>query len=120
MRREISPFVRETLERAAVGLWFTGVLILLYMTLQSQLARGNEPEPEWDLVALYGGTVDVDASGAVATESGTMRHPIRGEMPILLSLPLRFARRPQRRRRRARGALIWLVAAAVIALLMSI
>jgi hypothetical protein len=53
------------------------------------------------------------------TEAGTMRQPIRGEMPILLSLPLRFARRPRRRRHRARGALILLTVAIVIALLAS-
>jgi hypothetical protein len=64
MKRGMSPFVRETLERIAVGLWFVGILVLLYVTLQSQLARGNEPEPEWDLIALYGGTVDVGAATA--------------------------------------------------------
>jgi hypothetical protein len=55
----MSPIVRETLERVVVALWFAGILLLLYLTLRSQLARGNEPEAEWDLVALCGGTVDV-------------------------------------------------------------
>jgi hypothetical protein len=63
VRRGIPPFVRETVERVIVGLWFTGVLLLLYLTLRSQLARGTEPEPDWDLVALCGGTVDVGAAG---------------------------------------------------------
>ena len=62
VRRGMSPFVRETLERVAVGLWFIGILLLLYLTLRSQLARGNEPETDWDLVALCGGTVDVHAA----------------------------------------------------------
>jgi hypothetical protein len=44
-------------------LWFVGILLLLYLTLRSQLARSNEPEPDWDLVALYGGTIDVAAAG---------------------------------------------------------
>ena len=59
VRRGMSPIVRETLERVVVALWFAGILLLLYLTLRSQLARGNEPEAEWDLVALCGGTVDV-------------------------------------------------------------
>ena len=59
VRRGMSPLVRETVERVVVALWFAGILLLLYLTLRSQLARGNEPEAEWDLVALCGGTVDV-------------------------------------------------------------
>jgi hypothetical protein len=47
-----------------------------------------------------------------------MRHPIRGEMPILLTMPLRFTRRP--RRRRGGRALIWLAAAIAVALLASL
>jgi hypothetical protein len=61
----MSPFVRETLEHIAVGLWFVGIVLLLYLTLRSQLARGNEPETDWDLVALCGGTVDVGAADSV-------------------------------------------------------
>jgi hypothetical protein len=60
--RGMTPIVRETLERVVVVLWFIGILLLLYLTLRSQLARGNEPEAEWDLVALCGGTVDVRAA----------------------------------------------------------
>jgi hypothetical protein len=70
VKRGMSPFVRETLERVAIGLWFVGILLLLYLTLQSQLARGTEPEPDWDLVALYGGSVDVDASAEARALGG--------------------------------------------------
>jgi hypothetical protein len=49
-----------------------------------------------------------------------MKQPLRSEMPILLSLPLRFTRRPRRRRRSARAAWILLAAAVVIAVLASI
>jgi hypothetical protein len=49
-----------------------------------------------------------------------MKQPLRSEMPILLSMPLSFARRSRRRRRRARGVLILLAIGIVIALLASI
>jgi hypothetical protein len=38
-RRRISPTVLEALERVVIALWFAGVLVLLYLTLQTQLAR---------------------------------------------------------------------------------
>lgn len=43
-----------------------------------------------------------------------MRRPVRGETPILLTLPLRFDGRPRVRRRRRRSAA--LVSALLIAL----
>jgi hypothetical protein len=36
-KRGLPPAVRETLERVAGVLWFLGVLLLLYLTLQTQL-----------------------------------------------------------------------------------
>lgn len=49
-----------------------------------------------------------------------MKQPLRSEMPIVLSLPLRFAKRPRTRRRRARRMMFWLVLAIAVALLASI
>jgi hypothetical protein len=46
-----------------------------------------------------------------------LRRPLRGEIPVLLTLPLRFERRPRRRQRRARRVLILtlLLGAALVA-----
>jgi len=38
-RRRIPPGVLEALERFVIALWFAGVLVLLYLTLQTQLGR---------------------------------------------------------------------------------
>jgi Ca-activated chloride channel homolog len=38
----LPPGVKETLERLAFALWFAGVCVLLYLTLQAQLARAAE------------------------------------------------------------------------------
>ena len=38
-RRRIPQSVVETLERVVAALWLTAVLVLLYLTLQAQLAR---------------------------------------------------------------------------------
>jgi hypothetical protein len=39
LRRRLPPGVVEALERVIVALWFTAVLVLLYLTLQTQLTR---------------------------------------------------------------------------------
>ena len=39
VRRRIPAGVVEALERVVIGLWFAGVLVLLYLTLQTQLSR---------------------------------------------------------------------------------
>jgi hypothetical protein len=39
VRRRIPPVVIEALERVVIALWFAGVLVLLYLTLQTQLTR---------------------------------------------------------------------------------
>lgn len=38
-----------------------------------------------------------------------LRRPLRGEIPVLLTLPLRIERRPRRRQRRGRRALIFML-----------
>jgi hypothetical protein len=38
-RRRIPPGVLEALERVVIALWLGGVVVLLYLTLQTQLAR---------------------------------------------------------------------------------
>lgn len=71
VRRGIPPFVREALERVVVFLWFAGIVLLLYLTLRSQLAQGTEPRADPHFVALCGGTVATDAEeprAANATE----------------------------------------------------
>jgi hypothetical protein len=39
VRRRIPPAVIEALERVVIALWFAGVLVLFYLTLQAQLTR---------------------------------------------------------------------------------
>jgi len=36
-KRELPPALKEALERLAIALWFAGILLLLYLTLQAQL-----------------------------------------------------------------------------------
>jgi hypothetical protein len=38
----LPPGIKETLERLAAALWYAGVCLLLYLTLQAQLARAAE------------------------------------------------------------------------------
>ena len=38
-RRRIPPSLLEALERVVITLWLAGVVVLLYLTLQTQLAR---------------------------------------------------------------------------------
>jgi len=73
-KRGLPPGMKETIERVAVALWFAGILVLLYLTLQSQLARAAQiratPVSEANGVVRAASCASIAASDGLERTSG--------------------------------------------------